>query len=167
MTINVLEAIKSQGVVFSASFEERLHDFSYIGSTYRYALPVELRTDYMYSGKHLIFTGSFKTSLAVQCSRCLTRVVYPVELPFEETFSKTDPESYEITGETVSLDRMVEDNILLNLPAKFLCKEDCKGLCPECGADLNKQSCGCIGRLAGKSNPFAVLQKLLDENKEV
>jgi uncharacterized protein len=167
MTVNVSEAIKSPGTVFHTSFAENFDPISYQGSVYRFRSAVALETEYFYTGSHIEFRGNFKTTLEAECARCLKETAYPVDLDFEELFSKNDPESYEFTGETVSLNRMVEDVILLNLPGKFLCKEDCRGLCTSCGADLNEGDCGC-GEEAGRENsPFAALQKLLDEHKEV
>jgi uncharacterized protein len=167
MTINVSEALKSEGAVFHASLVENFHEISYLGSVYRYCSPVALETEYVYTGTRLVFRGHLNTSLKTECSRCLEQICFSVDLPFEEVFSKTDTDAYEIDGEIVSLDRMVEDNIVLNLPGRFLCKEDCRGLCPVCGANLNQRDCGCKCRPEPNNNPFAVLQKLLDENKEV
>ena len=166
MTVNVLEAIKNPGVVYTASLEEDFAGFSYLGYDYRYVRPVKLWTDYSNTGRQIVFTGGFETSLGAQCSRCLAEVIHPVELAFEEAFSKTDPECYQFAGDTVSLDKVVEDTILLNLPGRFLCREDCKGLCPDCGADLNKHSCGCGGAAGVSGNPFAVLKQLLDDKED-
>jgi len=167
MTVNVSEALKTPGAVFHASFTEDFPDMEYLGSTYRYHSPVALDTDYVYTGSHIAFKGSFRTTLLTQCSRCLKVTAYPVSHDFEEQYSKTDPESYGFTGETAELDRMVEDIIVLNLPGRFLCKEDCKGLCMDCGTDLNEGACGCAGEAGRKDNPFAALQKLFNEDKEV
>ena len=167
MTVNVSEAIKAPGAAFHASFVEDFEPIEYQGSIYRFDAAVALETDYVYTGSHIAFKGNFTTTLAAQCSRCLKDTVYPVALDFEELYSKTDPECYEITGETVSLNRMVEDIILLNLPGKFLCREDCRGLCRNCGADLNEGDCGCTDEAVREDNPFAALQRLLDEHKEV
>jgi uncharacterized protein len=166
MTINVAEAIKTPGTVFSASFEEAFPEMAYHGSVYRYLAPVVLETDYVYTGDRLVVSGSFNTSLRAECARCLAEVCYPVRLTFSEEFSKNDPEAYAYTGEQIVLNKMVEDLICLNLPAKILCKENCKGLCPRCGADLNQETCACE-KQEYPDNPFAALQKMLDENKEV
>ncbi len=167
MTINVAEALKTPHTVFRASFEENLPEIAYLGCVYCFCSPVVLDADYVYTGDRLVVTGSFQASLKAPCARCLKDVCRPVRLSFSEEFAKNDPEAYTLAGERISLDKMVEDIILLNLPAKFLCNEDCKGLCPLCGADLNQKTCACQKREEQPGNPFAVLQKLLDENKEV
>lgn len=49
----------------------------------------------------------------------------------------------EVPDYTLDVDNCVQTDIILNLPVKFLCKEDCKGICPKCGKDLNDGECGC------------------------
>ncbi len=58
-------------------------------------------------------------------------------------------------------DALLRDDILLELPSKFLCKDSCKGLCPKCGKNLNEGECGCVKQ---EGHPaFAALSKLLEE----
>lgn len=60
----------------------------------------------------------------------------------------------------LDLDELVREDIYLSLPQRFLCKPDCKGLCPECGADLNEKSCNCRPPVDPR---LAALRQLLDE----
>lgn len=83
------------------------------------------------------------------CDRCL--------IPFKKSFSfecehilvresNTDNDEYIITeNDSLDLDELVIQDILLQLPSKMLCNEDCKGLCPVCGTDLNFNECNCKG----------------------
>lgn len=57
------------------------------------------------------------------------------------------------------LDPLVTEDIFLSLPSKFLCKEDCKGVCPKCGKDLNTDSCSCEKEIDPR---LAALKQLLD-----
>jgi len=110
------------------------------------------------SDKTVYFNGSIKGSLALECSRCLKNF----ELPFDESVSsvfmpKTDfaeeGEEVELSGddmdvqfyegEEIDLFGPVRDQIALVAPMQPLCSEDCKGLCPKCGVDLNVENCGC------------------------
>jgi uncharacterized protein len=59
---------------------------------------------------------------------------------------------------------MFGDNVVMNLPGKFLCSEDCKGLCGLCGHDLNQGACSC-GEQIDESNPFYSLSKLYDDEE--
>lgn len=110
--------------------------------------------------------GVVTCRLDVQCDRCLAPMVWNVEETFSEIFLKgeTDPdsESYFYQGRRVSLDKMLWDVVSLNLPMRFLCKEDCKGLCPRCGADRNVTDCEC-DQLPPENNPFQQLSGLFEK----
>ncbi len=101
--------------------------------------------------------GRFEAELEVACVRCLehTRLTLPVEfdvryVPPEKFASEGDHEVAGpelavdvIEGETLDLADFVREQILLNLPEQTFCKEDCKGLCQKCGANLNLIDCKC------------------------
>ena len=61
-------------------------------------------------------------------------------------------------GETVDCDPLIYEQIVLQIPMKALCREDCRGLCPRCGANLNLSSCSCPDRDVDER--LAVLKKL-------
>ena len=94
-------------------------------------------------GEDVFVNGEISYSINTVCSRCLTPTVYEKVVPFDEKFSPSDDEAYPYYKETVDLTDMVNDKIILSLPYAVYCKDDCKGLCPTCGADLNKGQCDC------------------------
>jgi len=117
--------------------------------------------------------GHFSTSVQLACSRCLERFLLPLQRRFSLRFSREIPAGLhtgggevELTadaigliyfkGEEIQLQDTIQEQVVLALPFKPLCREDCKGLCPQCGADLNAAPCAC-GAVAG-NNPFAVLK---------
>ncbi|MBL8976987.1 MAG: DUF177 domain-containing protein [Gemmatimonadetes bacterium] len=84
------------------------------------------------------------------CRRCLTDVVSPLELAVEVLFSADpdaadDPAVYPLVAPVIRVDvrPAVREELALAVPAFPLCREDCAGLCPRCGADLNAGPCGC------------------------
>ncbi|HVF48832.1 MAG TPA: DUF177 domain-containing protein [Pyrinomonadaceae bacterium] len=92
------------------------------------------------------------------CDRCAQPVALPFELEFEdrlvpaeaelETLEATElqPEDLALSvyeGDAVEVDDLVREQILLAVPTRLLCREDCKGLCPDCGVDRNKETCAC------------------------
>jgi uncharacterized protein len=104
----------------------------------------------------IIITGRLKAEMAVQCSRCLkdftqgldisVNVVYhPVEDVAGERHALKDDELdmgfYQ--GEELDLQELLKEQILLNTQMKPLCNEQCKGICPKCGKDLNTGQCNC------------------------
>lgn len=102
-------------------------------------------------------TGSIKVLLEIDCTRCLTTVEHDLGVEFHVDFVGKElfPDSREthlessdldtdvIAGSELDLTEVAREQILLNLPDQVLCREDCKGICPICGADLNKTHCDC------------------------
>uniref|UniRef100_A0A7C3UWV2 DUF177 domain-containing protein n=1 Tax=Desulfobacca acetoxidans TaxID=60893 RepID=A0A7C3UWV2_9BACT len=108
-------------------------------------------------GHEILVRGHLQGNLNLLCSRCLIRFDYPVQSDFdlllapeseylteeEEELSPADLDRDFYTGETVNLESILREQVLLTLPLKPLCAEACKGLCPRCGADLNQEPCRC------------------------
>lgn len=93
----------------------------------------------------IIFSGVLKGNLKTQCSRCLEDVVETISITFHEAmFSKDEYEPItSIEENCIDMEDFVEGLFLLKLDMKFLCRDDCKGLCGECGANLNRKECNC------------------------
>ena len=101
--------------------------------------------------------GNFATEIEVLCARCLEPVDNPVSGVFdliyrpqgvdargeEASISKAETEIGYYQGEGVLLEDVIKEQMLLALPAKQVCRESCKGLCPHCGGNLNIESCNC------------------------
>ncbi len=85
------------------------------------------------------------------CSRCLTGFLEGFEVDCEGKFAdrpedygeETEVEIFPLEGNTCSLDEMIVHEVLLGLPMKPLCRDDCQGLCPICGQNLNYEVCEC------------------------
>jgi uncharacterized protein len=118
-------------------------------------------------GRDVLVRGKLTGELSLTCSRCLEPFEAKVEVDFdllllprpEQAASREEltPEDLDLdfySGEVVDLESLLKEQIVLMVPLKPLCAEDCRGLCPRCGADLNRESCGCpevkaAGPLAG------------------
>ena len=92
--------------------------------------------------------ATIETELHTVCDRCACDVVRPLKVPFVHTFvpevQNEDTDDYIVLPDLVlDLDALAEEDVVLNLPSKVLCKEDCKGLCPQCGKNLNDGPCDC------------------------
>lgn len=110
------------------------------------------------AGLDLRLRGEIKAEIAVACARCLKEVPIGVAIPFDLLYAPEDPGGSR-TGEIelqardldfslyerdeIDLDALVVEQIELDLPSRTLCREDCQGLCPECGGDLNLEECSC------------------------
>ena len=92
------------------------------------------------------FSGDLAGEAAVECRRCLTDVRVPVEADVHLIFAEAedeeidDPDVYTIAAQDAMLDLRpaIREEWILSVPAFALCREDCQGLCPVCGADLNE-----------------------------
>jgi len=85
----------------------------------------------------LLVRGDLQTRVHIVCSRCLNDFIYPVDLK-EFTFCEVIENRL-----IIDLTGSLEEDIMLTLPAKPLCRENCKGLCPQCGKDWNEKVCSC------------------------
>ncbi|MBQ1377112.1 MAG: DUF177 domain-containing protein [Lachnospiraceae bacterium] len=93
--------------------------------------------------------GSISLVLTIPCDRCLKPVETTVTADLSrmldgQRFTDEDGETVEyLEGDMLDAGRLIEEAVIENLPMKVLCREDCKGLCPKCGRDLNEGPCGC------------------------
>ena len=78
-----------------------------------------------------------------------------------EEESEEYPELFVLDGNEIDLDEILSTCFILDMETKFLCREDCKGLCSTCGKNLNEGPCGCGKQ---KDPRFAVLEQLLDKD---
>ena len=85
------------------------------------------------------------------CARCLKEISDSLNINFDKTvceegdLQNTDNDDYvEITDGTLDVDEALIEDIILNFPSKILCEDNCKGLCPKCGINLNLSSCSCV-----------------------
>lgn len=118
-------------------------------------------------GGTIEITGTASAAVSLICDRCAESFDTTIEFDIDEAFKKEDefskddenPDVSTFEGTTIDLAELVYTNLYINLPSKFLCHEDCKGLCPVCGNNLNHGSCDCSSE---NTDPrFDILDKLL------
>jgi uncharacterized protein len=93
----------------------------------------------------VLATGSAEIDWTAPCRRCLNAVHGRTRAEFQELYTPTavEGETYPLVHEHVDLELVAREAILLDLPLAPLCKEECRGLCSQCGADLNDGPCSC------------------------
>ncbi len=100
-------------------------------------------------------------SVHLSCVRCLAEWDEQLEVSGSQHFSiDPDEDGYAIEGTTVDVFGPAQDEFALDIPVAPLCQDDCRGLCPICGSDLNSDPCD--GHGEDSDSPFAVLKDLLD-----
>ena len=131
------------------------------------------------TGQEVLCKGNLETRLSVQCNRCLSVFSFVVnsqlkvifipmnennKLAHEIELSELDVEQEFYEEGRIDLSSPARDLILLSLPQVILCRQNCEGLCPECGTNLNVNKCDCKNE--GSYDPrLAVLQQLKDKLK--
>lgn len=108
--------------------------------------------------------GSLTSELRCICDRCGGEFDSVKETLLEavivEQEAEDHPEFFVLDGDELDLDELLNTCFVLDMESKFLCREDCKGLCSKCGSNLNLGPCGCRKE---KDPRFAVLEQLLDK----
>ena len=100
------------------------------------------------------------------CARCLKEVVTPVRLKVtavikDEETEEDSADTFYLDGNLADVDEIIVNAFVLGTEERFLCREDCKGLCPKCGADLNDGPCNCKAEIDPR---LAVLGQLLEND---
>lgn len=155
MLINLTDVFTTEGKVSEKQiplemecFSNRLGEFPIKEKT-----PLYLKLTNIGSKKALI-EGRIKLVFTMQCDRCLKDVDRTVELEFSRKALAPDGEKEPLTedeqdeqsfmdGSQLDVDRLINNEIFMNWPMKVLCRADCKGICRQCGKDLNDGDCGC------------------------
>lgn len=175
LKIKITDLMKTPGKPFDFEFEYFPEGVYVNGEYIRFDGGVGVSATCVYTGENYNLTGTIKGRYRTVCDRCAADVGGSFDIAFNEEYATCEdlshPDRYIFDGREIDLVKMVEDNIILAMPMKHLCRPDCRGLCAVCGCDLNAQQCDCAGHPVLKdtdtTTPLAGLKKLLDENEEV
>ena len=123
-------------------------------------------------GRRLLIQGRTEVTIVIPCDRCLKDVerIFSFELDKEldltgQSEEKSMEESDYMIGTDLDVDKLIFGEILVSWPMKVLCKEDCRGICKRCGADLNMTECQC--RKTEPDPRMAAIQDIFNKFKEV
>ena len=106
--------------------------------------------EFIRTSRGILGKGHLHSQVKLQCARCLETFSQPLDLDLEAQFGipRGKPREGSVfpigVNGILNLDEALREQILLNLPMRPLCKPDCRGLCPECGHNLNEGPCDCI-----------------------
>jgi len=118
------------------------------------------------TGSTIVVEGEVSGRIRLNCVRCLEPFDYFFEVPVKETYAQAAQDSGDevvpFSGDILDITPEVLKGIILSLPMKAVCREDCRGLCSKCGCNLNKDRCDCSN---GEIDPrLSVLKELLKKN---
>ncbi|HWO02075.1 MAG TPA: DUF177 domain-containing protein [Blastocatellia bacterium] len=154
MNINVAQVSEDEGLTIHHLYPEgepalRGHDNRLIGRS-------KLNLEAALEGEKVQLVGMVSASVSFDCDRCLKPLTIPVEQKFDLTY--VPPAGIEeekelgdddllvafYTDQVIDVDDLVREQIELALPMSRICSKGCRGLCPQCGANLNEGDCACV-----------------------
>ena len=107
-------------------------------------MPIKINGTVSLTGNKSAFVeGEVNFSIEGECTRCLENTVKEYVFSFAEGVEENNLDGYSVKNDTIDLTKIVDDLIMMNSPLTFLCSEDCKGICFNCGENLNKGQCKC------------------------
>jgi len=162
----------------SAHVERRYAPKAFSGEEYTATAEVALGFDLHKDGTRYRLVGTIETTLELACGRCLEPFSLPIAVGFdlrylpqaenrgeeEREVEEDDLSTAFYQGEAINLRDLVREQLYLTLPMKPLCRAECRGLCPECGANLNAVTCGCARRWDDPR--LAPLRALFEDRKD-
>ena len=164
-----------QKVSIEGVFDPGAIDFG--GESSRQIGPLEWSATAERAGEEIRIAGKLSTQMEQSCSRCLEPARCEIDKTFDLFFRESDEDlidedDIELTeedtrtaffaGTQLAIGDVLREQILLALPMKALCRVDCKGLCPVCGANRNQNTCTCSGE---KFSPH--MEKLLEIKRKL
>lgn len=164
MRLNLREIINIPGGKVSFDYEPDISDMSF-DSVLSFKTPLRAKGHIENEAGVLLLKAELSADLVCQCARCLKEFEKHIEFHTEaviaeEVQDEDNPDIYLLDGDYVDVDEVIVTAFVLNIDQRFLCKEDCKGLCPKCGKNLNDGPCDC----KGETDPrLAVLSQLLEK----
>ena len=149
MLIDLSDIIKDYGgrLIISESFE--MQDTHFLGENFTFKAPLQFDGFILNNTKSLELKATVKGEAEVHCARCGKPMTVSVEFPVSEILVREDAEFTEdedvlvYSGNSIELSEAITNSFLMNVSGKYLCSEDCKGLCPHCGVNLNEETCNC------------------------
>ena len=177
MLMNLTDMFTSEGKVKKVSVPYERDSFCSTGNEY----PITDRSEAnltltnVASGRVLV-EGELQLTLSVPCDRCLQSVAVPLTVTFlhevtapegegDISENASDEEQCFLSGYELDTDTLIDNEILIQMPVKVLCREDCKGICPTCGRNLNEGDCGCDNFVPDPR--MAAIKDIFNANKEV
>ena len=147
MKINIASVLKNEGASVKFSGKMELGEFEFMASPVSFSDPVSIEGSVLNIGNTLEISASINGIYKTQCSRCGKDVTMELHSELfesvESDFSDADEECLSLCGNVLDIEGSVRASVFNDIPLKFLCSEDCKGLCPQCGVNLNEKECNC------------------------
>lgn len=166
MRLNLHDIIAVPGKSVSFDYAPDLSNAASGGAIKSIAAPARAVGSVGNTAGVLEFWASVDVELICVCARCLKEFPYHVHREISATLSEdvqdadNESEYYPLDGDCVDVDEIIVTDFVLNMEERLLCREDCRGLCERCGADLSEGPCSCKTQIDPR---LAALGQLLDD----
>jgi len=162
MLLDLREIIGVPGGRVSFDYEPDMSEAAY-GSVIRIKEPSRAAGNVTNSAGVLTFSANVDAVCICVCARCLKEFEYPVQKQVKAELTEggegENPDGYFLQGDKVDAQEIILTEFILDTDERILCREDCAGLCEDCGTDLNDGPCSCKAKIDPR---LAVLGQLLD-----
>lgn len=151
MTINISNILgEEEGALRHFNGEVSYSDTVYQGDELSFVSPLKVDCTLSKGRDCLYIMVDVCGKIQMPCSRCAKTFIHEIDLSFTEEIrdvndltDEQEVDIYTYQGNEIKLDRIIYEQIILDIPIKRLCTANCKGLCPKCGVDLNDKKCNC------------------------
>lgn len=147
MHIDISKIMKMYGASLDINGSEEVHSLDINGREIKFQKPVSIIGNIINLGEIFLLQCDIHSEINAVCDRCLEDFNYDFNIRIIEKFSenpKNDIDDINIfKGDIIELHNVILNGIILNLPLKYLCSEQCQGLCPNCGHNKNISNCEC------------------------
>ncbi|MDE7282194.1 MAG: DUF177 domain-containing protein [Lachnospiraceae bacterium] len=176
MFINLTDVLTSDGETLKMQIETELNEVSVGGEVFRILDKSPVDFTFTNVGKNKAeIEGYAEFTFAMNCDRCLkpveekleiqiSREVHVSDIPSDLSDDEDDDQNF-MDGYQLNVEDLLNNEIIINWPRKVLCKPDCKGICLQCGKDLNTGTCECDTFVPDPR--MAVIKDIFNANKEV
>lgn len=170
MKLDLTPLIKNETDDFSFCFDFEGQDIDYYGDTITFSEPIEVKGSAKRISDQLFLETEICAQMITHCARCLQEVRREIHVKnFDELLptgkeNETDSEDSVIFYDSFQIDLKIyaQEQIMVNLPVKTLCRENCSGICTYCGSNLNQEVCQCESKVTGEKEVDPRLAQLRD-----
>lgn len=144
--VDVSQLKDNPGQVMSISLRGILSREKEGGEEVVFTGPVKADLELSSTAEAILVKGAVEASVQLSCARCLEPFQLELKAPFEEVYyhtGKGEEDWIFFSGSVIDLEPEIVKAILLEVPMKAVCRENCRGLCPQCGKNLNASLCAC------------------------
>lgn len=149
MTIDVSSILKEVGGKIDVDCSIDFKETEFLGGVYEFTSPITVKGIVKNNGESFTFTAECASTFNTRCARCGKDIEVALTFVADEDLMQNDGETTDnedvilFDGTSIDIDDIILNSFFMNENGKHLCSEDCKGLCPKCGCNLNEKQCDC------------------------